>query len=756
MITLKFVQNRWGIFLLTSLIFSELLSGQKVQILSKSDSTPIPFVNVQIIDLQLKKEHQLISDTTGFFKLPSNNKFLVLTRVLSFTDYSDTLSGNHDHFIYLEQSNFNIDRVVVTGRVKPQLADKSIYRIDVIDQKIIESKAANSLGDVLTTELGIQYRSEGVLGDFIRIQGLTGEHIKILLDGVPISGRTGGLIDLNQINLENIAHIEIIEGPMSVLYGSSAMAIVNLISKQPSNEQATFNLTAYSESEGIYNFNGQYSKSFNQHALSGHIARNFNSGWSPNTESRFKYFKPKAQYIGGINYEWRTERFDMQLQSDLVYEKLQDLDSVHPGIIFDEITGNTTVTYLATDFYHFTTRLNNRLNYRRILNKSNWIGFQMGYSYFKKRKDSYTKDLSTLEQSPSSNPELFDTTFYHTLQSKLLFYSEEVTNTEIQTGIDFTHEQSEGKRTKGKQHINDAAFFANLLYRPVEFFSLQPGVRAIYNSTFKAPVIYSINTLYNPGNFRMRASLGRSFRAPSLKELYIEFIDNNHHILGNPDLEPENGYNISFNSNYTFIRRWGKIVPEISLFYNNIEHAIQLALDLDRPGYGHYFNIDESSYKTKGFRFHLSSNFTNSLSIGAGIAQTEKSKLNIENQYSSSTDFSVDISYTFAPIDLTTNIQYKYTGKYYDYVGTFNFDQELTGILEQEFSGYQIMNLVFMRKFIKDKLNLSFGIKNIFDITLIETKGTLNVHGGGENNALAGYGRTYFIKLKYRFNKHAL
>ncbi len=733
----------------------EASNGQKVQLLSKSDSTPIPFVNVQIIDLNLNKEYQLISDTAGFLNLPTFNTFKLTTRVLSFADYSDTLLGNQNHFIYLEKSNFNIDRVVVTGRVKPQLADKSIYKIKVIDQKLIESKAANTLGDVLTTELGIQYRSEGVLGDFIRIQGLTGEHIKILLDGVPITGRTGGLIDLNQINLENIEHIEIIEGPMSVLYGSNAMAIVNLISKQSTNRQQNLNLTAYAESEGIYNFNGQYARTIKHHALSGHIARNFNSGWSPDPDNRYKYYKPKAQYNGGINYEWKTENFDMQLQSDLLHEELRDLDSVHPGIIFDESSGNTTVSYLATDFYHYTTRLNNRLNYRRILNENNWVGFQLGYSYYEKRKDSFEKDLTLLEQSPASNPELFDTTVFHNLHSKLLFYTEKVANTEIQTGIDFAHEQSEGKRTQGKQQINDAAFFANFLYRPVEFFSLQPGIRGIYNSSFKTPVIYSINTLYNPGNFRMRASYGKSFRAPSLKELYIEFIDNNHHILGNPDLEPEHGYNISYNANYTFYRSWGKLVPELNLFYNNIEHAIQLALDLDRPGFGHYFNIDASSFRTKGFRFHLTSNISDVLMISSGISRTSKSRLDTENEYSHATDYSADISYKFAPLGLTTNIQYKFTGKYYDYVGTFNFDQELTGILEQEFSGYQIMNLVFTRKFITNRLNISLGVKNIFDVTLIETKGTLNVHGGGENTALAGYGRSYFLKLNYRFEKDA-
>ena len=53
---------------------------------------------------------------------------------------------------------------------------------------------------------------------------------RILVDGVPVIGRLDGNIDLSQINLENVDHIEIVEGPMSVIYGSNALAgVVNFI-----------------------------------------------------------------------------------------------------------------------------------------------------------------------------------------------------------------------------------------------------------------------------------------------------------------------------------------------------------------------------------------------------------------------------------------------------------------------------------------------------------------------------------------------
>jgi len=77
---------------------------------------------------------------------------------------------------------------------------------------------------MLSTELNIRTTHDGALGSSLTMQGLGGEHIKILVDGVPVIGRENGNIDLDQINLQNVDHIEVINGPMSVVYGSNALA----------------------------------------------------------------------------------------------------------------------------------------------------------------------------------------------------------------------------------------------------------------------------------------------------------------------------------------------------------------------------------------------------------------------------------------------------------------------------------------------------------------------------------------------------
>ncbi|MEI9949116.1 MAG: TonB-dependent receptor plug domain-containing protein [Pseudomonadota bacterium] len=76
----------------------------------------------------------------------------------------------------------------------------------------------------------------GYLGTIspIQIQGFDLGRVLILEDGEPVIGDVGGAIDLAAIPINDIARIEIVTGPSSALYGSSAIGgVVNIISAPP-------------------------------------------------------------------------------------------------------------------------------------------------------------------------------------------------------------------------------------------------------------------------------------------------------------------------------------------------------------------------------------------------------------------------------------------------------------------------------------------------------------------------------------------
>ena len=69
----------------------------------------------------------------------------------------------------------------------------------------------------------------------VQIQGLDSQYSLVLLDGVPLIGRTAGTLDLDRITVGNIKQIEVVKGPSSSLYGSEALAgVINIVTEDPS------------------------------------------------------------------------------------------------------------------------------------------------------------------------------------------------------------------------------------------------------------------------------------------------------------------------------------------------------------------------------------------------------------------------------------------------------------------------------------------------------------------------------------------
>ena len=91
-----------------------------------------------------------------------------------------------------KDSSLNLDPVVITGQHQALSAQKSVYRVNILDRSRIEAQAANTLADLMVTELSTNLYQDPVLGSVMQLQGISGENVKILIDGVPVVGRRFG------------------------------------------------------------------------------------------------------------------------------------------------------------------------------------------------------------------------------------------------------------------------------------------------------------------------------------------------------------------------------------------------------------------------------------------------------------------------------------------------------------------------------------------------------------------------------------
>jgi outer membrane receptor for ferrienterochelin and colicins len=220
--------------LMLVLLAAKVLFGQQatIRIIDGKTKEPVAFAHVCFEGLTSATLKHFVTDIEGRVPNQCNEVSKVAVSYVGFETLADTVRPGVSVTFELVPAVLNMSEVVVTAQLIPERADKSIYKINVINSRQIELKAATNLTDLLSTESNMRISQGGILGSSLSLQGLSGENVKFLVDGVPVVGRLNGNIDLNQLNLYNVDHVEIIEGPMSVIYGSNAIAgVVNIITK---------------------------------------------------------------------------------------------------------------------------------------------------------------------------------------------------------------------------------------------------------------------------------------------------------------------------------------------------------------------------------------------------------------------------------------------------------------------------------------------------------------------------------------------
>lgn len=147
-------------------------------------------------------------------------------------DNSDNAEGiiTQEETLASPQKTFSLSKVIVSGALKEDLEiAESAASIAHFNAKEIERVNATSLGDLLTYEPGIN-ADESTSGGLenIRIRGVGDDKVLITVDGAPIPAAFGFGDYLatsgNYFDIDAMKSVDIIKGPMSTLYGGSALA----------------------------------------------------------------------------------------------------------------------------------------------------------------------------------------------------------------------------------------------------------------------------------------------------------------------------------------------------------------------------------------------------------------------------------------------------------------------------------------------------------------------------------------------------
>ena len=740
------------LFLITFfLLSSKYIYSQEIVVIN-DDNKPIEDVSLQYI--QGNKIKNLVSNKKGLLSISSDNAHSFIFSHINYIKYNiDKISS--DTVVKLKEKIFFLDQVVVTGQIFKRLKQKSQQNIYVIDKKMIEAKAANTLKEILSSQLGIRISQDNVLGSGVNINGISGRNIKVLIDGVPVIGRLDGNIDLSQITLNNIERIEIVKGPLSVDYGTDALGgTINLISSKGLDKRFLVHFNSYYETVGRYNADIALGIRHKNQSIRFNLGRNYFDGWSPNDKiklitaseladtNRFKLWNPKEQYFLKTNYFINNEQFNSRIFLNYFDEKITNLG--FPRQPYYES---------AFDDYYYTKRMDLGSDLKYSFGKNSKLRFLLAYNTYERKKNTFYKDLTTLEKVLVDNTSQQDTIFFNMINNKIVYSYSANKDLNYQFGFNAQKESGTGKRIlDSEQTQEDYALFTNIEWHLSDVFRIKSGFRSSYNTTYTSPITKSISLFSIFNDYNLRLSYSEGFRAPSIKELFFEFIDINHNITGNKDLDAES----SKSYNFSIIRHKNildnKVSIELNSFFNDIYNRISLSEKINNPNEYSYFNI--GNYNTLGtesilriINEKIDASF-GVINIATKTSETNSGELlsgsilqNINALYFSK-DYFTSLLFRFKKLKINTIISYNLIGQKPIFLDTGD------DILESYSDSYQLMDISLTKAIFEDKLKLITGVKNLFDVASVRMSSGSSAHSDSRNYQSVNYGKSYFVSLK--------
>jgi outer membrane cobalamin receptor len=403
--------------------------------------------------------------------------------------------------------DIDLDKIVVTPSRIEESSEDVGRTMDVVTSKDMQISGAQDLADALTDLTSVEMSSYGGPGTNknIRMRGSTAAQVLVMVDGRPINNPRDGEVNLSDIPLDNISQVEVMHGPGSSLYGSSAMGgVVNIITKQPPKEGQKLELyssfgTARTYIERLaqgarisnfgYLISGEYQSSvgFRPNSALNASDCNLKLDYDFNSQSNIKlssgFYKSKLGTPGTTNF------FDPDDKQDTLKRFFNFDWSFKP----DEKTGISAKAYQ---------------NYDRL--------------EFIENSTAYTKDIHTTTVRGLNlqlDKQLFD--LYRLI-----------------VGFDYVKNMNDSTVSAKHEYSVTAGYLQNHFV----FFDklkINLGARIDDYSNLDTQLNPNFDFLYTFNeNLKIHGLISRSFRVPTFNDLYFPDVG---WAKGNPDLKPEKG-----------------------------------------------------------------------------------------------------------------------------------------------------------------------------------------------------------------------
>ena len=637
----------------------------------------------------------------------------------------------------------HLEEILITAtRTVRQLSSLPLPA-QIISKKELKNTSAIRLNAILNEQTGLITVPDFGGGEGIQLQGLDSQYTLILVNGMPLIGRSAGTLDLSRITIGNIKQIEIVKGASSSLYGSEALGgVINIITYKPKqgfDGDVNYRLSSFNTND----IGSALSYKKNKLGISVFFNRLSSDGYDLIKDDNLNTVEPYRNYTLNTQFTYNLSQKNELLISARYYTQNQDF------VASENLKGESDI-----DEWNAHLQINHKHN-------DKWN------SYF----EFYTTRYKADEFLDNSDGSRFSDNFFNQLLIRPEFratYNPKEKSTFI-GGIGFNHETLERTSFTDKPIFNSPYAYLQYDTYLTDKLNIILGARFDshnkYKSQFspKAAIRYELSD-----KIAIKSSIGYGFKAPDFRQLYFDFTNATvgYTVLGynavstaipileaqgqianiiipisefRDELKPESSIGINIGADYKFSPN---IKLSLNLFRNAIANLIDTRIIANKTNGQNvfsYFNVNK--VYTQGLEINASWKPNNQFKITGGyqllFAKDKEAERAFKNgevfarETPSSPSFQLDkedyfglynrsrhmanlkLFYTIPKHKINANIRATYRSKYglLDTNGN-NYLDNYDNFVE----GYQIIDIALNKTFFKN-YQLGLGVDNLFNFT---------------------------------------
>lgn len=621
--------------------------------------SPVAFATVFVKN----STHGTMADENGNYSM----KVAVGTHVLcvSMLGYDDkekdivAKSGSPMNVDFvMKESAIQLDHVVVTASAVERVRS-SAFNAVAVDTRDLQNSSKN-ISDALSKSPGLKLRESGGVGSdlSVMLDGFSGKHVKVFIDGVPQEG-VGSSFSLNNIPVNFAERIEVYRGVVPVGFGSDAIGgVINIVTNK--SRRSWFADASYSYG------------SFNTHRSTINAGQSFENGltWEVNafqnySDNDYMVDAPVENFETGLidrSKKQHVKRFNDTYHNEAVIAKLgvvgkkwtdrlmfgltysQMYKDIQTGVRQEIVYGDKhrhghsimpSMEYVKRNLFMPGLDLTLTANYNKNAN-TNVDTSQYKYNWLGDTKRLNSPGEQSYQNSRADNDNWNTTaTLNYRIGHAHLFTVNNVFNafTRTNTSLLAVEEQTDPiskdtrKNIAGFQyrlmpsHIWNVSVFAKYysLYVSGPIAVDENASSFVRTSRSENAMGYGVaGTYFITPELQTKLSYEKAYRLPTIEEMFgDEDLE-----MGDIGIRPENSHNVNFNISYSFYldkEERHNVYLEGGLVYHDTRDYIQRNIVDISGGKSAATYINYGRVKTIGGNASLRYTFSKWLSLGGNV-----------------------------------------------------------------------------------------------------------------------------------------